>query len=352
MLEIRKKLLEMELEALLSNAELRGSDKKKVDGIIALLSSSKNDATVTAETRSFTNWLRTGEQSAELRTANVLEIGVGAQGGYLCPQSWADTYQSALKSYSGLREAGANVVNKPTGRPFRMPFSNDVDTVGQRVDENQASTDAIPTASVNSPTVFRYAGKGCGVSVELFSDAAFDIGAYLADLFAQRIGKITNTEFTLGVGGGPSGVLPNIANTVTSAGGSAVALADLNSLPVAIDYAYRSGAVYTFNANTEEYLKNLVASGSGERMFPEMAEGMLNGFRYVVNVDFPDIAAGARAVAFGNFKRGVMIQDVTPILINSRELRAEYHQRYFNLYHRQGCVITDANALAVLVQHA
>jgi HK97 family phage major capsid protein len=349
--ELRKRLLEMEIETLMGS-ELRGADRARLQGAIALLANSDRATEQSAETRAFTQWMRTGDKSAELRTANVMEIGEGSQGGFLVPQDWANTYQAALRSYSGLREAGATVVTKTTGQPFKLPFSNDTATMAQRLSESVPATDAIPTASVNSPTTFMYSGAGVRVSIPLFQDSSFDISSYLREIFAQRIAKTLNLEQTQGAGGGPSGVLPNITNTQTSAGASAITLADLNSLPTTIDYAYRNGAVYTFNANTEKYLKNLVATGSGERMFPEMADGNLNGFRYVVNVDFPDIAAGATAVAFGNFRRGVLIHDVAPIMVNSIERYAEKYERYYNLFQRSGVTITDANALAVLVQHA
>jgi HK97 family phage major capsid protein len=66
----------------------------------------------------------------------------------------------------------------------------------------------------------------------------------------------------------------------------------------------------------------------------------------------PAFAANAQTVVFGNVKRGVLIREVTPILVVSRERFAEQGMMYASLTHRQDCQVVDASALAVLQQHA
>jgi HK97 family phage major capsid protein len=108
-----------------------------------------------------------------------------------------------------------------------------------------------------------------------------------------------------------------------------------------------------FSEGVEQILKNTVAAGSGERMFPEMSEGKLCGHSYCVNVDMvSSFAASGLSIVFGSVKRGVLIQSVTPAVIVSAERYAETNSMYYSMLHRQGAVLADANALSVLQQHA
>jgi len=108
-----------------------------------------------------------------------------------------------------------------------------------------------------------------------------------------------------------------------------------------------------FSDGVEAILKGTVAIGSGERLFPEMDGGRLLSYRYVVNVDMPQsLTATGKTIAFGSFKNGVTVRQSTPIVAVSKERFAEFFQTYFSLVHRQDCVVSDANAIAVLQQHA
>jgi HK97 family phage major capsid protein len=183
------------------------------------------------------------------------------------------------------------------------------------------------------------------------NDSAYDLDSVLQGIFARRIGKLTNNEFTLGASGGPAGVIPSLNVGVTAASATAVTLAELNALPASIDYGYRqpeANPVWSFSPGVEKLLKSMTGT-VGLRLFPEMEDGELLGYPYVVNVDMASaFAINAKAIAFGSFKKGVTIRQVTPILTVSKERFAEYFQTYYSMIHRQDCVVSDVNALAVL----
>jgi HK97 family phage major capsid protein len=294
--------------------------------------------------RAFQRYLR-GDAS-ELRTYVPLSTAAGA----LVPQSFSKVYGERLKSFSGIREV-ANVITSTSGDPLKNPFSDDSANVGERLAENAQVSLANPTFSSNVFGAFRYASKGVQYSASLQTDAGIDLTAYLSKIFAQRIGRITNTEFTLGAIGGPSGVIPNISNVVTAGSPTDISLSDLLNLQETVDSAYHSGAVYMFNSSVERALKGEVDS-NGARRYPEMNDRKLLGYAYVINEDMADIAASAKTVMFGNFKLGVAIREVVPSLLVSAERFAEANQLYASLRHDQDCLVVDANALSLLQQHA
>jgi HK97 family phage major capsid protein len=79
-----------------------------------------------------------------------------------------------------------------------------------------------PSASKVTVTGFRYGSKGCIVSNELVGDSLYDLNGFLQNIFAKRIGKITNTEFTNSGSGGPTEIIPaaNEPPRLTSAMGT------------------------------------------------------------------------------------------------------------------------------------
>jgi HK97 family phage major capsid protein len=298
--------------------------------------------------KAFEAYLRSAD-SSEIRTYSPETTSTAS---VLIPNQWAGKYLDRLKAFVGIRQAGADLLTTKVGGPWKYPFSDDTANNGERLNETDPVTLANPTFSLNTLNTFRYTGKGVQVSNELVDDIGFDLSGYLQDMFAKRVGRITNTEFTNGASGGPTGVLPSITNVQNAVAATSVTVADLVSAQN-IDAGYLDGAVYMFSPGVERVLKAMVATASGLRIFPEMKDKMLLGYPYALNTAMPaSFTANAQAVAFGNFKRGVLIRDVAPLLVVSNERFGEFGMTYYSLTHRQDCVVTDANALAVLQQAA
>jgi HK97 family phage major capsid protein len=368
-IEVEKRELQRQIDALLAKPSLTTSERKQCDLLMSkvanLRSTEERRARVEAMAaevglpvsdeqrakkieRAFDFYVRSGDAS-ELRTYAPEDT---TSAGVLIPQQWAGSYLDRLKASTGIREAGANIITTKTGHPYKFPLSDDTANDGERLAENAPVTLANPTESTNLLGAFRYGSKGIQFSGELAQDLGFDLNAYLQDIFAARIGRLTNREFTLGASGGPAGVLPSITNVQTTASATAVAVAELVGLQ-ALDAAYLPGSVYMFSPGVERALKAMVGT-DGLPIFPEMRTGkILLGFPYVLNVAMASaLTATAETVVFGNFRRGVTIREVTPMLVVSRERFAEQGMMYASLTHRQDCQVVDASALAVLQQHA
>ncbi|HWY42635.1 MAG TPA: phage major capsid protein [Candidatus Sulfotelmatobacter sp.] len=383
---IERRELQRQIDALLAKPSLTPSERKQCDLLMSKAANLRSDderrARVTAlakeiglptteeeraaeAEKGFELYLRTGELShisAERRAfinenklnARTYQPETSQTAAVLIPNQWAGAYLDRLKSFVGIREAGANVITTKTGGTWKYPFSDDTANNGERLNETDLVSLANPTVSVNTLNSFRYTAKGVQLSTEFAEDIGFDLSGWLQDMFAKRIGRITNTEFTNGAGGGPAGVLPSITNVPVAATGSttSVTVADLVAAQN-IDAGYLPGAVYMFSPGIERVLKSMVATASGLRIFPEMKDKMLLGYPYVLNTAMPaSFTANAKAVVFGNFKRGVLIRETAPLLVVSYQRYAEFGQAYYSLTHRQDCVTTDPNALAVLQQAA
>jgi HK97 family phage major capsid protein len=364
---IERKTLQLQIDGLLAKPSLNASERKQCDLLMSKVANLRSQeerkarlASAMAEVglpmneersakieRAFDFYVRSGDAS-ELRTYSPEST---TSAGVLIAQQWAGAYAEQLKSYMGLREAGATVVTTATGAPWKQPFSNDTANTGERLNESDAVTLANPTESANTFGAFRYGSKGIQFSTELATDLGFDLNGYLQDTFAKRIGRLTNSEFSLGASG-ITGVLPAITNVQTTASPTAATVAELVALQ-SVDAGYLQGAVYMFSPGVERALKAMVGT-DGLPVFPEMRSGkILLGFPYVLNVAMASaFTANAQTVVFGNVKRGVTIREVTPVLVVSRERFAEQGLVYASMTHRQDCQLVDASALAVLQQHA
>lgn len=364
----QKREYQRQIDVLLAKPSMSASERKQCDALLSkvadIRATEERQArldTVLAETRSdreaaspeyraakiegaFNRYLR-GDDS-EIRTYSPLSTA-----GVPIPQGFYAAYSERLKSFSGIREV-ATVISTENGDPLKDPFSDDTANTAERLNESDTVSLANPTLSSNLFGAFRYSSKGVQYSAQLQQDAGIDIGEYLRSIFAKRIGRLTNAEFTNGAAGGPTGVIPAITSVQTSAAPTAVTVAEIVGLQN-LDAGYLDGAQYMFSPGVERALRAMVTT-NGDAVFPEMRTGnVLAGYPYALNVDMPSsLAATAKAIAFGNFKLGVAIREVVPSLLVSRERYAEFNTLYASLRHDQDCKVIDANALNILQQHA
>lgn len=169
------------------------------------------------------------------------------------------------------------------------------------------------------------------INNETLEDGFIDIEADLADEAAIGFAEGGGGEFINGNGVGCArGLLsyPVIANSAyawgsigyiasgKSAAFASVAPADkIINLQHALKPRFRQGAVFLMNDSTLAVVRQL-KDGSGAYYLwqPDPAAafgGRLLGHEVVIDDNMPSIAAGAYAIAFGNFKRGYTIVNRT-----------------------------------------
>jgi HK97 family phage major capsid protein len=286
---------------------------------------------------------------SEKRTYSAMGENTLGGGGYFVPTEWLKTYQAKLASASGWLKAGAQIVSSQTivGRPYVDFLTDDISNEAEILDENASFNPANPTFATAMPTVKRFASSSL-LSTELWQDSAFDLEQYLQTTFAVRVARKFNNFASVD---GTYGLLSQLTVGATAASSTVPTLAELVNMQTAIDYAYREdGAVYMLSPTMEAVLKQQVGT-SGNKLYPEMNDGDLLGYDYVVNVDQPYAAANV-GVVFGSIKRAVLVQSVTPGLVRSAERYAEFSKIFIGYVHRLGVKLADSTAVTALKLHA
>lgn len=167
---------------------------------------------------------------------------------------------------------------------------------------------------------------------DLLMDSAFDLESEIlgdvAEAFAYREGR----AFVLGTGSKqPEGFLVNpqvIATPRVTAASGVIGGDDLILLTGDLKTGY--APMYSFNRRTLATLRTIKTTDGMYIWQPGLAAGVpntLNGERYVVMNDMPDIAANALAVVYGDFLRGYRIIDRTGMTM----IRDEYAKKRQNI---------------------
>ena len=277
--------------------------------------------------------------------ARAMGIAPNATAGYLVPDETRRSIEQAMSAFGGMREA-AQVFQTSNGADLYIPTVNDTSNTGELVGEHQAVTEQDASVGQRLYRAYMYSSKEVKVSLQLLQDSAFDIESLLRDLFAERLGRITNTHFTNGSGADrPTGIMQDSVLGVTAAATTSVTADELINLEYTIDRAYRGQARWMFHSNTLRDLRKL-KDGDGRYIWqPGMTTGNPNtlfGYAYVVNDDMPAMTSALKPIAFGQLSK-YLIRDVMGIrVIRLDERHAEQGQVAFFAFSRHDGRLLDA----------
>jgi len=303
----------------------------------------------------------TAEQAIAIR--NAMSTTTPAEGGYTVPAEIAKMVVDALKAFGGLRDI-ADVIGTDTGAPLNWPTSDGTAEVGEIVAENAAATAADITFGTAAVNPYKYSSKKIALPNELIQDSGIDIVAFVLDRLATRLGRITNQHYTVGTGTSqPFGVMARatVGKTGTTGQTLSVIYDDIIDLIHSVNSAYRTNGRFMLADSSLKVLRKIKDTSGRPIWMPGDAEGItggipstLAGYQYTVNDDVAAMAANARSIAFGDFKKFV-IRDVN----NSYSLRrfddsafALNGQVGFCGWMRTGSNLLDTAAIKVYVNSA
>ena len=173
--------------------------------------------------------------------------------------------------------------------------------------ENAAYTESNPTFGQKQIDAFKLTDL-CRVSVELLQDSAFDIEDYLMKEFARAFGIAEEQAFCVGTGvNQPTGIFTANGGQVgvTAASSTAITADELISLVYSLKAPYRRNAKFLLNDATISIIRKL-KDGNGAYLWqPSVQAGQpdrLLGYEIYTSPYVPTAAAGALAIAFGDFK--------------------------------------------------
>lgn len=261
------------------------------------------------------------EQAIAIR--NAMSTTTAAEGGYTVPAEVAAMVVDALKAFGGMREV-AQVISSANGQAWSYPTSDGTSEVGEIVGENAAATTGEITFGTAPLVVYKYSSKKIALPWELIQDSAVDVVAFVVNRLAQRLGRITNTHFTVGTGTGqPFGIMARASSGKVGTTGqtATVIYDDLVDLSHSVNRSYRGGAKF-MTADTSIRVIRKIKDSQGRPIFnpgyetgvPGGAPDTLLGYPIVVNDDVAAMAANAKSIAFGQMDRYV-IRDVMDVQI-------------------------------------
>lgn len=239
------------------------------------------------------------------QVVNALQVGDDAEGGYLVPDEYERHLVEALEEENIFRKLAHTVQTDSGERKIPVVASkgtaNWIDEEGPYED----SDDAFSQITIGAHKL----GTTIKVSEELLRDSVFDLEAYISREFARRIGSREEESFFLGDGNGkPLGILADAGGAevgVTAASATAITTDELMDLFHALKAPYRNKAVWVMNDATIKAIRKL-KDNSGQYLWQNSltagAPHTLLGRPVYTSAYMPIAAAGAKTIAFGDFK--------------------------------------------------
>lgn len=236
---------------------------------------------------------------------NALQEGTDSEGGYLVPDEFERTLVEALEEENVFRTL-AHVIKTSSG-DRKIPVVASKGTASW-VDEEGAYTESDDTFSQVSIGAYKL-GTMIKVSEELLADSVFDLEAYISKEFARRIGAREEESFFNGDGKGkPLGILAAAGGAevgVTAASATAITADEVIDLFYSLKAPYRKNAVWLLNDATVKQIRKLKDTTGQYLWQPSLVAGTpdtIIGRPVKTSAFMPTAAAGAKTIAFGDFK--------------------------------------------------
>jgi HK97 family phage major capsid protein len=277
--------------------------------------------------------------------------GTGNQGGFTVPQDFLNQLEIALRAYGGMMTV-ADVMRTDTGATLPMPTMNYTNVLATIIGEGAASNvDGTTPFGVANLGAFTYRSPMLQVSYEFLQDTSFG-EQFIIDSLSGSIARAVNAHATVGTGTGqPRGVaLDAVSGKVGLTGQTtSVIYDDLVDLVHSVDPAYRPMSQFMMHDTTVRQIRKIKDTSGRPIWLPGYESGVavgvpdtLMGYGYQVNQDVAVMAANARSIMFGNFKKYKLriVRDVTALRLVERY--ADNLQVGFMLFMRADGRLLDA----------
>lgn len=235
---------------------------------------------------------------------NVMQTDSGAHGGFLVMPEELESSVRALLAQNVVMRRLANVITMTADRKIVLAASYGA---AQWIPESGAYPkidDSYDTVTIGNHKL----GKIILMSEELLHDSEFDTSGLISTSFARAYAEGEEEAFLTGDGNGkPKGVLVDAQTGVTTAAAIAITADELLDLFYSLKSGYRKNAHFLMGDSTEKVLRKLKNATTGDYLWqPGLTAGQPNTLlgRPVEVSDFmPTVAAGAKAIAFGDFSQ-------------------------------------------------
>lgn len=308
-----------------------------------------------AERKAFDAWLRRGKEGMDAIEVKVLKVSDDTSAGYLAPPEYVREIIKGEVEFSPLRTAVR--VRQTTARSVQVPKRTGTFAARWVAEiQTRAETPGLTYGLEELPT--HELTAEVYVSTQELEDSAFDLEAELRQEFAEQFGVAEGAALVAGNGvGKPEGILfnPQVA-TVASTAATAVTTDAFVDLFYGIKTAYARNGSFVLNRHTLGGVRKLKTTDGAYVWQPGIAEGVPNtimGASYTEVPDMPNEGAGARPVAFGDWRRGYMLVDrIAMTTLRDPFTRASVGQVKFVARKRVGGQVVLPEAIRVMVCQA
>lgn len=310
----------------------------------------------------FIDFMRKGKDDGlrELER-KALQVGVDEDGGYAVPEELDRTILNLLKDEVVMRQEATTIT---VGGSNYKKLVNLGGTASGWVGETDArpETDASKLGQIE-PFMGEIYGNPQATQTML-DDAFFNVEDWINSELAIEFAEQEEIAFTSGNGTKkPKGFLAYASSLdddktrafgtlqhILSGAAAGVTADAIIKLVYTLRKVHRNGAKFMMNNNSLFAVRILKDSDGNYLWRPGLELGQpssLAGYGVAENEQMPDIAADAKAIAFGNFKRGYTIVD----RIGTRILRDPYTKKPFVGFYttkRTGGMLVDSQAIKLL----
>lgn len=316
------------------------------------------EAALNDEERSLLGARASGQLIGEMRGTDTQISSTQSLGGYAMPEFWAEELVKEMKYFGGMIEAAGIRFKSRTGGPLHLTSVNDTATKGAIIGQGAADTVSDLTFAPIVIGSYSYTSKPIKWSWEAFDDLGFNIDSETRSISAERLGRVLNEHFTLGNGTtAPQGVATGAGAGKTFNGATAVTRDELLDLVHSVDAAYRKGprVGFMFHDSTLAALKKLTYGSGDDRPLwqPSIREGepdRIEGFRYWINNDMEQVAAGKKSFLFGDFSKYAIRQVGDFYLARSSDRYIDERAVVFFMFCRFDAKLLSANAIKYGIQ--
>ena len=236
------------------------------------------------------------------------------EGGFTVATEYMRQLERAMKDFGGMLEA-ATIMQTGTGATMNFPTNDATSEVGAIVGQNTTVGRTDTTFGNVSLDVYKYTSNDIAIPWELIQDGFIDIEVLIQDILTERLGRIWNTHATVGTGTAqPRGVVTAAgAGKVGTTGQTlTVTYDDLVDLEHSVDPAYRRlpGVGFMMADSSLKVVRKLKDSQNRPIFVPGYEQGnpggapdRLLGRPLFINQDVPAMAANAKSILFGAFKK-------------------------------------------------
>jgi HK97 family phage major capsid protein len=246
------------------------------------------------------------------REKRAFAAGTGNAGGFTVPQDFFNQLEVAMRAFGGMMEV-SDVIRTDTGRTLPMPTFNRVASKAVIVGEGAGSTlDATTPFGQVSVGAYTYRTNMLPLSYEFLQDSAFG-ESYIIDALSRDLAWGLNEHATVGTGTGqPRGITLDATSGKVGTTGQTLTVTydDLVDLEHSVDPVYRRNGAFMMHDNSVRNLRKIKDTSGRPIWLPGFESGIgvrqpdtLMGYRYAVNQDMPQMAANAKSILFGDFKK-------------------------------------------------